>query len=42
MAQTPGYAQWWGSSAHQNLSPRFVALVEEILGEAAEGVDPPQ
>jgi hypothetical protein len=42
MAQTPGYAQWWGSSPHQNLSPRFVALVEEILGEAAEGVDPPQ
>jgi hypothetical protein len=39
MAQTPGYAQWWGSSPHQNLSPRFIALVEEILGEEPEGAD---
>ena len=28
----PGIPQWW-RAAQPNLSPEFVALVEEILGE---------
>jgi hypothetical protein len=39
--QMPGVVQWWKATP-STLSPDFVALVEEILGEAAEGVDPPQ
>ncbi len=35
----PGVAQWWRSEFDANLSPEFVALVEEILGEEAEGAD---
>ncbi|MDH3729285.1 MAG: hypothetical protein OER77_17275, partial [Myxococcales bacterium] len=37
----PGLVQWWRAMPPA-LSPEFVALVEEILGEEAEGVDPPQ
>jgi hypothetical protein len=37
----PGIVQLWKAS-QLNLSPEFVALVEEILGEEAEGEDPTQ
>jgi hypothetical protein len=36
--QNPGIAQWC-RAAPPNLSPEFVALVEEILGEEAEQTD---
>jgi hypothetical protein len=39
----PGFAQWWKEDpllANGLLSPEFAALVEEILGEEAAGVDP--
>ncbi len=32
----PGVVQWWRATP-PNVSPEFVALVEEILGEEAEG-----
>jgi hypothetical protein len=31
-----GAAQWWRWISKENLSPDFVALVEEILGEEPE------
>jgi hypothetical protein len=34
----PGVAQWWGVR-NTNLSPEFVALVEEILGEESDRSD---
>jgi hypothetical protein len=39
--QMPGVVQWWKATP-STLSPDFVALVEEILGEEAEGVEGPQ
>jgi hypothetical protein len=38
----PGVTQWWRKSPMDVFSPEFVALVEEILGEEAEGADPTQ
>jgi hypothetical protein len=38
----PGFAHWWTETppgVRNMLSPEFVALVEEILGEEAEGAD---
>jgi hypothetical protein len=32
-APSAGFRAWWKSYAHDTLSPEFVALVEEILGE---------
>ena len=34
----PGVVQWW-RSRQQELSPEFVALVSEILGEESEGAE---
>ncbi len=36
----PGVAQWW-RAAPPNVSPEFVALVEQILGAETESADPP-
>ena len=33
----PGFAQWWGARSTK-LSPEFVALMEKLFGEEAEGV----
>jgi hypothetical protein len=38
----PGVGQWWNAEGYRSFSPEFVALVEEILGEEAEGGDPPR
>jgi hypothetical protein len=38
----PGALQWWRSMFDANLSPEFIALVEEILGEDEEGDDRPE
>ena len=34
-SEMPGFAQWW-RTIPPNVSPEFVALVEEILGEEAD------
>jgi hypothetical protein len=39
IAQNPGYVQWWRSTPQSNISSKFIALVEEILGKEAEGAD---
>jgi hypothetical protein len=40
MLQTPGMIAWWKSVPIAKVfGPEFVALVEEILGEEAEGTD---
>ena len=31
--RNPSFVQWWKTAALENLSPEFVALVEDILGE---------
>jgi len=36
-AQMPGVVQMWREQPNRFLSPEFTALVEEILGEEAEG-----
>jgi hypothetical protein len=36
MLELPFFPEWWDATRHQ-LSPEFVALVEEILGEGANG-----
>jgi hypothetical protein len=38
--RNPGVAQWWISEGYRSFGPEFVALVEEILAEEAEGADP--
>ena len=40
--RNPGFVQWWKTAAPQSLSPEFVALVSEILGEEPERADRPQ
>ena len=38
--RVPGVSEWWrASTMRPTLSPEFVALVEEILGEETEGAD---
>jgi hypothetical protein len=40
---SPVFAEWWSTGEFGfSFSPEFVALVEEILGEEAEGVEGPQ
>ncbi|MBW2496899.1 MAG: hypothetical protein JRF61_06455 [Deltaproteobacteria bacterium] len=36
MVQSPGYEEWWRRTKHPNLSTKFIALVDEILGEEPE------
>jgi hypothetical protein len=40
--RSPGARQWWKTTSDldRSLSPEFVALVEEILGEEPEQTDP--
>ena len=41
--QPPGVARWWASGQIPGvLSPEFVALVEEILGEESAAGDSPK
>jgi hypothetical protein len=40
--RNPSFVQWWKTAAPQSLSPEFVALVSEILGEEPERADRPQ
>jgi hypothetical protein len=35
-SQNPNFLKWWRATPQRSLSPEFVALVEEILGEETE------